>query len=255
LDRVHTAEAIFSASRTGADMNIDARCIVALLALGLAWLPEPAAAEEMVVVAARGVALHPGEKIDSAKPLLLTQGQHVTLIGINGVTINLSGPYDKPPAASSNGTELSVALSALATQQQARTIEVGATRAGTSVAALPEPWLLDISRSGNVCLPAGASPILWRPAAVTSPTVTITAADQSWSADLNWPEGSDRLVMPIASAIQGGAIYDVSFAGSDEHAVTVNIVPTDLPSVPMEAAWLAHQGCEAQAEALLRTQR
>ncbi|HUB98154.1 MAG TPA: hypothetical protein VL993_19680 [Stellaceae bacterium] len=236
-------------------MKLEERSILALIALGLAWLPAQAIAEQMVVVAARGIALHPGDKIDSEKPLVLTQGQHVTLIAINGVTINLNGPYDKPPAASSNGKDLSSALSALATQQQARTTEVGATRAGTAVANLPDPWLLDISRTGNVCLPNGRQTVLWRPDTVKSPTVTITAADRSWSADLNWPEGSDRLVMPIASAIHGGAIYDVAFAGSDEHAVTVNIVPADLPSVPMEAAWLAHQGCEAQAEALLRTQR
>ncbi|HXP77275.1 MAG TPA: hypothetical protein VN823_24270 [Stellaceae bacterium] len=208
-----------------------------------------------MVVAARGIALHPGEKIDSAKPLVLVEGQHVTLIAVNGVTLKLSGPYDKTPAAASGGSDLSTALNALVTQQQARTVEVGATRAGSAVARLPDPWVLDISRSGNVCLPNGAPAVFWRPATVRTPTVVITAADRSWIAELNWPEASDRLVMPISSAIRGDAIYYVSFDGSEEAAVTVNLVPSDLPSVPMEAAWLAHQGCEAQAEALLRTQR
>ena len=59
----------------------------------------PASAEDMVVVAARGIGLHPGERVDSAKPLVLGEGQHVTLIAVNGVTLKLDGPYDKPPAA------------------------------------------------------------------------------------------------------------------------------------------------------------
>jgi len=51
---------------------------MALLGGGLA---QSASAAVLVVAEARGIALKPGATLDSAKPLTLKQGQHVTLIG------------------------------------------------------------------------------------------------------------------------------------------------------------------------------
>lgn len=48
-------------------------------------------------------------------------------------------------------------------------------------------------------------------------------------------------------------VFFVSFDGGDENALTVSFVPADLNNDPMRVAWLADQGCEAQAEALQRT--
>jgi hypothetical protein len=209
----------------------------------------------MVVVAARGIGLKPGTKIDAAQPLVLAEGQHVTLIAMNGVTLKLDGPYNRPPSASGGGSDLSAALKALVTQQEARTAEVGVTRSGTAIAKLPDPWLLDVSRTGNVCLLEGQPVVMWRPSSAETADLTVMPADRSWKAEATWPAGSERLLASPALEIHGDAIYLIAFDGGEDSAVTFNRVPRDLETVPMQAAWLAHQGCEAQAEALLQQPR
>lgn len=213
----------------------------------------PARADEMVVVVARGVALHPGERIDTAKPLVLAEGQHVTLVALNGTTLKLDGPYDKPPAAAgSGGSAAGVALDALMTQAAARTNEAGVTRAGAPRARLPDPWVLDVSRSGTVCLVAGQKPVLWRPSASRAAKLSVMPADRSWKAEATWPEGADRLVLASDITVNDGTVLFVTLDDGEEAAVTVTPVPADLPTTEMRVAWLADQGCEPQAEALLR---
>ncbi len=230
------------------------RALLALAALiaMLAWPGDAARADDMVVVAARGIALAPGTRLDPAKPLVLQQGQHVTIIALNGVTLKLDGPYDKAPALASGGSDLTQALSALVTQSAARTTEAGVTRAGTAVARLPDPWLLDVSRSGNVCLLDGAMPVFWRPASGAAAHLTVMPADRSWKGEANWPPGRERLAAPSDLPVHGDAVYFMAIDDGEEAAVTVNLIPRTLASAAMQAAWLAHQGCEAQAEALLR---
>src|ERR1700761_1704485 len=62
-----------------------------------------AQAAVLVVAEARGIALKPGDTLDSAKPLTLKQGQHVTLVSETGATLKLDGPYDRPPTAAGGG--------------------------------------------------------------------------------------------------------------------------------------------------------
>jgi hypothetical protein len=226
--------------------------LAALVAM-LASAGAPArAADEMVVVASRGIALAPGTRVDPTKPLVLQQGQHVTLIAVNGLTLKLDGPYDKPPAMADGGSDLTQALSALVTQTDARTTEAGVTRAGTTVARLPAPWLLDVSRTGNVCLLDGTKPVFWRPASAGPAHLTVMPADRSWKGEANWPAGKDLLAAPSDLPVHGDAVYFMAIDKGEESAITVNLIPLTLDGPEMQAAWLAHQGCEAQAEALVR---
>ncbi len=225
--------------------------LAALIAI-LAWTGTSARADDMVVVASRGIALAPGTRVDPGKPLVLAQGQHVTLIALNGLTLKLDGPYDKAPALADGGSDLTQALAALVTQNAARTTEAGVTRAGSTVAQLPAPWLLDVSRSGSVCLLDGQVPVFWRPASGPQARLTVMPADRSWKGEANWPAGHDRLAAPSDLPVHGDAIYFMALDNGEETAITVNLIPGTLASAAMQAAWLAHQGCEAQAEALLR---
>jgi hypothetical protein len=231
-------------------MNL-ARYALAFVILALC-AASAARADDMVVVAARGIALAPGTKVDPAKPLVLQQGQHVTLIALNGVTLNLDGPYDKPPALASGGSDLTDALQALVTQRQARTIEAGVTRGAPSVAHLPNPWLLDVTRNGTVCLLEGQHPVFWRAASRKPAHLTVMPADRSWKGEAVWPAGRTLLAVPRDMPVHADAIYFVSLDKGDEAAVTIDAVPRGLASKEMQAAWLAHQGCEAQAEAMVR---
>jgi hypothetical protein len=210
-----------------------------------------AQAVNLVVVEARGVAMRVGQTVDSAKPLQLKQGQHVTLIAPSGATLKLDGPYDRAPDADQGqGVALNTMLAALVTQRQARIGEVGTTR-GLTPNVLPDPWVLDASRTGTVCLQEGASAVLWRPNTAGDADVSVMPSDRSWKAEARWPSGADRMTIATQVPIKGGATYFVTLAGT-QSAMTVATVPAVLANDSMRAAWMAEKGCESQAEALLR---
>jgi hypothetical protein len=213
-----------------------------------------AKAADLVVIEARRINLRPGQTLDSTKPLVLKEGEHVTLISPAGATIKLDGPYNKAPDAD-QGKAVPVAntLALLVAQRQARVGEVGTTR-GTALNVLPDPWVLDASRAGTVCLREGSEAMLWRPDSARDGELTVAPADRSWKAEAHWPAGADRIMVQAPVLIHGGATYLVTLNGV-QSALRVENVPPILSNDPMRAAWLAGKGCEAQAEALLRNRQ
>ena len=213
-----------------------------------------AKAADLVVIEARRVALRVGQTVDSTKPLVLKEGEPLTLISPAGATIKLDGPYNKAPDAD-QGRAVPIAntIALLVTQRQARVGEVGTTR-GLMLASLPDPWVLDTSRTGTVCLREGTDAVLWRPDAQRDSELTVAPTDRSWKAETHWAAGTDRVVIKAPAMIHGDATYVVTLNGT-QSAMTVENVPASLSSDPMRAAWLAGKGCEAQAEALLRTKQ
>ena len=226
--------------------------LVYLALLAGAW--EAANAANLVVIEARSVALRPGQTVDSTKPLVLKEGQHVTLISPTGATIKLDGPYEKAPDADqARAVPVANTLALLVTQRQARVGEVGTTR-GTGPNVLPDPWVLDASRAGTVCLREGSEAVLWRPDSARDTELTVAPADRSWKAETHWLAGADRIMVQAPVLIHGGATYLLTLNGV-QSAMKVENVPPILSNDPMRAAWLAGKGCEAQAEALLRNRQ
>jgi hypothetical protein len=213
-----------------------------------------AEAAVLVVAEARGVALKPGDTLDSTKPLNLKQGQHLTLVSETGATLKLDGPYDRPPAASGGGgggVGLNQTLAALVTQRQARAGEFGVTR-GTTLATLPDPWVLDATHSGNVCVIENGTPIFWRPDTRAAVSLSVSPADRSWNAKTQWPAGQDRIAVTTDVPMRAGETYVVNFNGT-ESDVTMVQVPASLTNNDMKAGWMANRRCEQQAEALVKT--
>ena len=212
-----------------------------------------ASAAVLVVAEARGIALKPGAALDSAKPLTLKQGQHVTLISETGSTLKLDGPYDQPPVAAGGGggVGLNQTLAALVTQRQARSGEFGVTR-GTVLADLPEPWVLDSTHSGNVCVMEKGTPVFWRSDSRTAVPLSVAPVDRSWTAKAQWQAGADRITITTDVPMRAGETYVVNLNGN-ESAVTMVQVPASLTNSQMRAGWMANRRCEQQAQALLKT--
>ena len=220
-----------------------------------AFAVTPAFAVDLVVAEARGIGFKPGATLDAAKPLVLKEGQHVTLIAPNGATLKLDGPYNQAPAADpQQGTSLQTKLAALVTQRQARLGEVGTTR-GIAPVKLPDPWVLDATHAGNVCLMDGHKPVFWRGDASHEAMLTVMPSDRSWKAKTRWPAWHERLPVSATDVpLHGNATYFVA-VDKNETAMTVKAVPAVLSNNSMRASWMAEKGCEAQAEALLRTRQ
>jgi len=210
-------------------------------------------AANLIVVEARGIALKPGASIDSTKPLVLKQGQHVTLISESGATLAIDGPYSQAPSAGGQGKSIATTLAALSTEHTARTGEAGVTR-GAAITKLPEPWLVDVTHSGSACLQEHHQPVFWRPDATAASSLTVMPADHSWKSQAVWPAGKKELSVTTDVPMHGGAAYVVNFNGSD-YAVAMTTIPGTLTNDYMRAAWMVQKGCEAQAEALLRPRR
>ncbi len=223
-------------------------------AAAAALLPATASrAAELIVVEARGIGLHSGDVIDDQATLDLKEGQHLTLITASGATLKIDGPFDRAPAAG-NGEDnggFGTALRALVTQSAARA-EAGVVRDGLTPVDLPAPWLLDVSRTGVVCLRDGERPVLWRERAATKSDLTIMAGDRTWRADATWDAGTDKMRLPATVPFHGGITYRVRLDGNDAN-VTVKLVPNALVNPEMQAAWLADVGCDPQAQALYKT--
>jgi hypothetical protein len=226
-----------------------ARTLV-LATLALALSLGAASAATLTVVEARGIGLAPGSTVDAGKPLVLKQGQHVTLISDAGATLDIDGPYNAPPSAGGSGRSLGTTLAALGTEKNARTGEGNVTRNGDVLAKLPSPWLIDVTHPGRVCLQQGAEPVFWRPDAKTAVAFTVMPVDRSWKSQAAWPAGLDRISVTTDVPMHGGAAYVVNYAGT-EYALAVNTVPSSLANDQMRAAWMLQKGCQQQAEALV----
>jgi hypothetical protein len=208
-------------------------------------------AANLIVVEARGIGMRVGQTVDSTKALALKEGQHLTLINPSGATLKLDGPYAKAPDADQDkGVNLASMMAALRTQAQSRVGEPGTTR-GLAPNILPDPWLLDASRTGTVCLQEGATAVLWRPDSSAMANLAVMPADRSWRADTNWPAGADRITTSAQVPIRAGATYLLNLNGA-QASLTVTAVPAALTSDDARVSWMAQKGCLSQAEALLK---
>jgi hypothetical protein len=208
-------------------------------------------AANLIVVEARGIGMRVGQTVDSTKALALKEGQHLTLINPAGATLKLDGPYAKAPDADQDkGVNLASMMAALRTQAQSRVGEPGTTR-GLAPNILPDPWLLDASRTGTVCLQEGATAVLWRPDSSAMANLAVMPADRSWRADTDWPAGADRITTSAQVPIRAGVTYLLNLNGA-QASLTVTAVPAALTSDDARVSWMAQKGCLSQAEALLK---
>jgi hypothetical protein len=206
----------------------------------------------LVIMEARGTNLKQGNTIDSETAITLKEGERLTLIGANGSFVTLRGPFsDVPMKTSAPQTDSKQNLAALVASREARTSSVGVVRAGSETAQLPEPWLIDVARSGRRCLKANVAPSLWREDSAQSETVAVYPGDRSWRVDLEWAAGKDRLQLPAIANIDASAsLVVVRKAG--EINLSLTSVPAEMPDPLLYASWLFHRGCAQQADAMIK---
>ncbi|MBL8806208.1 MAG: hypothetical protein JNN22_05110 [Rhodospirillales bacterium] len=223
-----------------------------VLLLVLALAASPAAANELVVLEAKGVDLAPGAKVDGTQVLKLAAGQRVTLIAADGRTVKLKGPFEEAPApAAGQVASMGDALKNLMNQRGSGVAQLGVVRAAGDAAELPEPWVLDVGRSGARCLPAGAAPVLWGPKFADATEMSIEPTDRSWRAKGAWPASADRLALPGRIPLVDGGSYIVGIGGN-QAALTIHRMPAALSDPLVQTAWMIEKGCEEQARALAR---
>ncbi|MBF0179073.1 MAG: hypothetical protein HQM03_03485 [Magnetococcales bacterium] len=230
-----------------------------LLAIGLLMIAAPAQAEKLIVFKATGVALTSGQAIDGDQPLRLATGQSVELIAENGRVVKLAGPHEQPPSPGKPAQEETVtaSLKAMVTSGGVNTTHMGVTRGvGQAIPSgkdwLPDPWLIDVTKTGTHCQRAGQPMILWRPSVDQEINVRLATAGNTWKASARWPAGAEKLAPPPTMPIKDGSHLQVSLDKSQAD-LTLRVIPEQVTAPPVLAAWLHESGCRAQSLALLRT--
>ncbi len=211
-------------------------------------------AAELVVVEARGVQLQPGAKIDGAKVFSLEAGQRVTLISSDGKTLRLRGPYNAAPAAGdvADGSGVVDSLKSMVSSKQAGTATLGVVRSGAAGPELPDPWLINVMRSGARCILDGEQVVFWKPAASPEAIAfSLQPSEGGWTAASKWPANSDRMGMPKTLPLKDGQSYAFE-AGGQSNTLTFHTVPKAIEAPRMRAAYMMEKGCEEQATALMK---
>lgn len=230
-------------------MRIQALAMV----LALTGVASAASAATLVVIEARGGGIKLGQKLDSGNVLTLKEGDRVTVIGPDGAAITMRGPFNGRPPVKNGGSAVQprAALAALIGTRSARTNSVGVIRSGTDAAPLLDPWLVDVSRSGERCVKAGSMPIWWRPDATRAQSFTVMPIDRSWRADMEWQVGQQQVGSGGFVNIAAGSTF-VTRMGDQEFTLNINTVPADLDNDFVLVSWMLEKGCMQQADALLR---
>ncbi len=129
--------------------------------------------------------------------------------------------------------------------------KLGVTRGGASGMSA-DLWKINISMSGDHCLPAGMSVELWRASSDKASTLSVKRyRTKSW-VKTQWPAGDDSIGWPRDIDVDDDATYLVRLgAGITVSKVVLHRLPNDLPSDFHRAAWMTDTGCLRQARSLL----
>lgn len=227
--------------------------LAACLILCGVTLASLAFAAEMVVIESTAPELAPGQTIDGAEPLKIPAGAMVVLIAEDGQHVRLKGPYSGVPDArsTSGGSSLLGSLSRLLTGPSKGSASLAVMRT-PKPKDLPEPWLINVERTGDHCVKQSAAKVLWRQRASRFETLTLKALPEGSKASVPWHRGESRTAWPDELPLAHEAQYLARLSGSmAARKLTMHMAPKDLPTAAHYAAWMADRGCSAQAKAML----
>lgn len=229
------------------------RLISPIFGVFVAAVTFSALAADSVVVASNAPGITPGQNVKADEPLQIPKSASVTLVFESGKTLTVKGPHSGPMGAVGEGGgdgRLLTALTDLLLGSGRETEATGAMRQDAIPASPPDPWVIDIGRAGDHCVPAGGPVKLWR-AAKTRNLLLKNLADKSKSVT-DWPAETNTLEWPSQVTLDGGTEYLARVKGSrNPTRFVVHLVPADLPSDAHRAVWMADKGCVEQAKRLL----
>jgi hypothetical protein len=194
-----------------------------------------------------------GRQLADNAQLTLRAGDSIVLLDARG-TRTVAGPGTFAAVASGTRAGVAQAASRILANQSTSERRGGAVRGGTATATAsvrsPNLWLVDLSKSGTICIADANAVRVWRagtsgPAEVKVMAVSGsgTIAMASGAAIADWPK-----TMPVAN----GAEYTVSMNGSAPAKIKFVTVPVPT-SLEDTASMLIAKGCKTQLDLLIAT--
>ncbi len=194
----------------------------------------------------------PGKSIADASNVALKQGDSVTILDGRGTRV-LKGPgVFATTASTATGSSFSSLLKNTGTRQ-ART---GAVR-GIGGDSSPRPsnvWLIDASKSGNVCVAGGEGVSLWAPSSQEGGSLTVASVSDSKSVAVPLRPYQSIKSWPAELPLVSGAQYKVSGTGlTAPTTLKITLLGRDPQGLEDTAAAFIKAGCTAQLDLLVET--
>ena len=231
------------------------RIFSSLIGLILMTVAFSADAVDLVVISSSAPGLKPGQIVNSGEPLQIPEGATVTLVSNSGKMINLKGPHRGPSgfiSGATGDTRLIASLSGLLSGSGRDTASLGTMRAVGLPPPPTDPWVLDVGKSGDHCVPAKGPVTLWRAKSTRKKIFSLKNLSDRTKSQTDWAAGASILKWPQNVRLKDGGRYLARFKGSRAvRKFTLHLVPDHLPSDAHGAAWMAEKGCENQAKRLL----
>ena len=178
----------------------------------------------------------PGKALPESAKIQLKPGDSVMLLNTNGAR-TLRGPGTFAVAAAGGSAT---------TNRRAR---FSAMRAG-EVPMNPDPWNLDVTQSGKLCIANTSKLTLWRPQ--KDDAIKLTIRGGGGEQTLDWPAGKDTIAWPASLPITSGAEYQLSQADTGDMARVTFVTLANPPSDSVGIAQsLIANGCQNQLDVLV----
>jgi hypothetical protein len=211
-------------------------------AAALALAVSSASVATVLVVRASGPSAKiypPGKALPDNAKVQLQPGDSVMLLNTKGSKM-LRGP----------GTFAVAGSDGLAAAGNRR-VRMSAMRSG-DVPLNPDPWNLDITQSGKLCVANPSGLTLWRPQKQDPIKLTIRGGGAEQTID--WEAGKDTIAWPASLPITGGAEYQLSQPESGDTARVTFVTLANPPSDKIATAQsLIANGCENQLDVLVES--
>ncbi len=185
----------------------------------------------------------------------------MTIVGDDGKVIKLEGPFSgvigtAGDAGSSGGVVVVEAISKLFSGETPETGALGTFRgsrgAGQAGTKAPDVWAIDVSQSETQCVPGGMVPTLWRSQASRELTIAVEYLTSKTGALVQFPAGVDVVAWPAQVPLEDGGRYSIRDSNDTwRSGLTLRVIPVEQSSTIGRAAWMAENGCAAQARTLM----
>lgn len=230
-----------------------ARTTTFIFCLSLMTLAFSAMAADVVVIGSNAPLIKPGQFVTADALLEIPVGARVTLVSESGKTVTLKGPHSGPAGITDESGKGQSLLKSLSGLFGGTGKEIGSFVMREDITQPPsDPWVVDVGRPGNHCVPASGKVKLWRATSTKPTTLSLKNLADKSNSDTSWPAKTNTLDWPSQVTLDGGTEYLAQLQGSRNPKVfVVHLVPADLPSDAHRAVWMAEKGCVAQAKRLL----
>lgn len=218
-------------------------------------------ARQLVVIDSSSPQYKAGQVIEGSQRLQLSSGSRLTIVGDDGKVIKLEGPFTGVvgtggDAGGTGGVVVVEAISKLFSGETPETGALGTFRgargAGQAGTKAPDVWAIDVSQSETQCVPGGMVPTLWRSQASRELTVAVEYLTSKTGALVQFPAGVDVVAWPAQVPLEDGGRYSIRDSNDTwRSGLTLRVIPVEQTSTIGRAAWMAENGCAAQARTLM----